>query len=104
MFKGTTPSLILTFDDNFDVDFSDARSVVVTFSTDYRKVILEKADEELTIDGNTITIDFTQEETLSFTAGKMLIQVNAYFDDGTRICSDIQKITWEDNLKNEVMT
>ena len=103
MFKGTTPSLVLTFDENLDFDFSDARSVTVTFSTDYRKVILEKTDEELTIDENTITIEFAQEETLSFSAGKMLVQVNAIFDDGTRICSDIQKITWEDNLKNEVM-
>ena len=104
MFKGTTPSLILTFDETSGLDLLEATSVVVTFATDYQKVLFEKSDDELTINSNTITINFTQEETLSFTPGKMLVQMNALFEDGSRVCSDIGTIRWSTNLKNEVMS
>lgn len=102
MFKGTTPSLILTFDE--DVDFQDAYSIVVTFATDYHKIILEKSDSELEINSNTITINFTQEETLSFNDGTMLVQMNVLFRDGNRVASNIEEIQWVTNLKNEVMS
>lgn len=104
MFKGTTPSLTLTFDNTFGLDFLDATSVVVTFATDYQKVLFEKSDDELILNGRTITINFTQEETLSFAPGKMLVQMNALLSDGSRICSDIGTICWNTNLKNEVMS
>ena len=102
MYKGTTPTLTITFDES--VDFSEAEHVVVTFATDYHKVIAEKSDSELTIADNKIIINFTQEETLSMKPGAMLVQVNILYSDGLRVCSDIGTIHWIDNLKNEVMT
>ena len=102
MFKGTTPTLVLTFDEN--VDFSEAEHVVVTFATDYHKKITEKDETEMTIEGNTIRILLTQAETLSLRAGSMLIQVNALYSDGSRVASNIATINWINNLKNEVMT
>lgn len=101
MFKGTTPILTLIFNDN--VDLTEAKSVVVTFATDYHKIIAEKANEELDITSNTIQIAFTQEETLSLKPGRMLVQVNILFSDGNRVCSDIGEVSWVENLKNEVM-
>ena len=101
MFKGTTPTLTLTFDES--VDLTEAKSVVVTFATDFHKVIAEKADEELTITANTIEVAFTQEETLSMRPGRMLVQVNLLYDDGSRVCSNIGEGSWVENLKDEVM-
>lgn len=102
MYKGTTPTIKLTF--NEDVDFSDAESVVVTFATDYHKTITEKTDDELEISENVISIRLTQKETLAIRGQKILIQVNALFSDGTRVASDIKSINWSENLKGEIMS
>lgn len=101
MFKGTTPVLTITFDE--EVDLTEAKSVVVTFATDFHKVIAEKADEELAITSNTIQVEFTQEESLSMRPGPMLVQVNVLYPDGTRVCSEIGSVSWVENLKDEVM-
>ena len=101
MFTGTTPTFILTFGE--DVDFTDAKSVVVTFATDYYKVITEKSGDELEIDGNVIRFSFTQEETLAMRPGTKLIQVNALFYDGSRVASEIVSVVLDRNLKGVVM-
>lgn len=102
MYKGTTPIIKLTF--NEDVDFSDAESVVVTFATDYYKSIIEKTSDEIDIARNVISVQLTQKETLSIRSEKLLIQVNALYSDGTRVASDIKSINWSQNLKGEIMT
>ena len=102
MFKGTTPTLSLTFPEG--TDFSEAEHIVVTFATDYHKVITEKADEELEITDNVISVSFTQAETLAICTGVMLVQVNVLYSDGTRVASEIRSINWNNNLKNEVMS
>ena len=101
MYKGTTPTIILTF--NSDVDFSEAKSVVVTFATDYHRVMTEKADEELEINANVIKVHLTQKETLAIKNDKLLVQVNVLYDDGNRLASDIKVIDWSPNLKGEIM-
>ncbi len=101
MYKGTTPTIILTFDS--DVDFSGAKSVVVTFATDFHRVMMEKADEELTIEANVIKVRLTQKETLAMKTGPLLIQVNILYRDGSRVASDIVSIDWTPNLKGEIM-
>lgn len=100
MFQGTTPTITLTFGE--DVDFSEAESVVVTFATDFHKVITEFKDNELTIDGNVISRKLTQAETLAMPP-VVQVQVNALYPDGTRAASNIATIDWTRNLKNEVM-
>ena len=101
MYKGTTPTIILTF--NSDVDFSEAKSVVVTFATDYHRVMTEKADEELEINAHVIKVHLTQKETLAIKNDKLLVQVNVLYDDGNRLASDIKVIDWSPNLKGEIM-
>lgn len=101
-FDGTSPTLTLVFDE--ETDFSDAEEIVVTLATDYRKVLIEKEIDELTIFNNTISFELTQEETFSFGADTgILVQANFLFQDGTRACSDIIKTHWHRNLKREVM-
>ena len=101
MYKGTTPTLTLTFDEG--VNLSEAQHVVVTFATDYHKVIGEKSDSELDISENKIEITFTQAETLRMKPGPMLVQVNLLYSDGKRSASNIGQVEWLYNLKDEVM-
>ena len=100
MRKGETPTLTMTFDK--EIDFGTVASIVATFATDYHKVIFEKTMDEMAIEGSTIHLSFTQEETLSFPS-VMLVQVNFLCYDGTRFATDIQKLRFDENLKDEVM-
>ena len=109
MFQATTPTLTIRFDES--VDLSIARIIAVTFATSCHKIVAEyekdivihDENNKLIIDGNEIRITFTQEDTLYFKPGKMLVQVNVLYFDGTRVASDIGTINWVKNLKNEVM-
>ena len=100
VYKGTTPSITLSFDTELNLAAAD--SIVVTFATDHRRILFEKSYGELDVGEHTITVTFTQEQTLALKAGPMLIQMNALIGD-VRICSDIAKLQWTENLKNEVM-
>lgn len=102
MFRGTTPTLILSFEDA--TVFSGAEKIVVTFATDYKKVLFEKTENDFTINENTIEIDLTQEETLYFNEGNIQVQVNILYQNGKRATSTIGKMNWQTGLKNEVMT
>lgn len=101
-YDGTSPTLTLVFDE--ETDFSDVEDIVVTLTTDYRKVLLEKNMEDLVVLGNTIAFELTQEDTFSFGAETgVLVQANFLFSDGSRACSEIIKTQWHRNLKREVM-
>ena len=104
MYKGTTPTYILTLPQ--DIDLDNASEVVVTFSDFHYQRILEKSGADLTIEDNTISVFLSQEETLRFPEGKVRIQVNwTYISGGQmlRACSEIATIHAQKNLKNEVI-
>lgn len=101
MFTGTTPTFTLSFDES--VDFSDAKSIVVTLATDYRKELAEKTDDDLEINENIIRFSLTQEESLAMSPGRMLLQVNVLYNNGTRVASEIASVVWDKNLKGDLM-
>lgn len=103
MFKGTTPTLSLTFSN--DVDLTEATQIAVTFSDSRQNKIMEKADADLEVSAHQIDITLTQEETLAFPKD-VLIQVNFLYVDGTiirRAASTIAGLRFNNNLKAEVM-
>lgn len=103
MYKGTTPTLSLTFPDTIDLTL--ATQIAVTFSDYNNNVLLEKSDAELTVTAQQIDLELSQEETLAMPKD-VLIQVNFLYMDGTisrRCASTIQGLRFEKNLKAEVM-
>lgn len=103
MFKGTTPTISLTFPDT--VDLTLATQIAVTFSDYKGNRVMEKVGSELTVSAQQIDIDLSQEETLAMPKD-VLIQVNFLYMDGTisrRCASTIQGLRFEKNLKAEVM-
>lgn len=103
MYKGTTPTLSLTFSE--DIDFTQATSIVVTFSDSRQNKLMEKTDADLDVSAHQIDITLTQEETLSMPK-EVLIQVNFLYVDGTtirRAASTIAGLRFNNNLKAEVM-
>lgn len=103
MYKGTTPTLSLTFPDTIDLTL--ATQIAVTFSDYNNNVLLEKSDAELTVTAQQIDLELSQEETLAMPKD-VLIQVNFLYMDGTvsrRCASTIQGLRFKKNLKAEVM-
>lgn len=98
MYKGVTPTLILQFSE--DAELERAREIIVSFSTTKDKTVLEV--ENPTVDGNDIIVELTQEQTLKM-PDYARVQVNWTFIGGKRACSDIKQISFRDNLHPEVM-
>lgn len=64
-------------------------------------VVLTKKKNELSIEGNNISVPFTQEETLKFSSGKLLCQIKYNYNgvDGT----DVLKVDVKDMLDEDIM-
>lgn len=108
MYKGITPTIILTLPESSAV--LNASHVYVTIADKCKSIT--KQDDELTIEADTeheaitISVFLTQAETLAFHKGSVMIQANwTYMESGTskRACSTIGKLTFADNLLNGVI-
>lgn len=111
MIRATTPKHIFTFDVNPEETFSE---ILITYAQN-EKIILEKHKSDLTFEicdcfgGKpvyTAFVKLTQEETKLFAAnpkGVVNIQVRAITEDGDAIASDIEQISVQNVLNDEVL-
>lgn len=96
MYRGTTPTLILTFPEGTDFSGSD---VYVSLSDQKRNELIRM--ENPPIEDNVISIFLTQEQTLAL-PNYVLIQVNWTYGN-KRACSNIVSIDTKRNLISEVL-
>ena len=108
MYKGITPTIILTLPESSAV--LSASHVYVTIADKCKSIT--KQDDELTVEADTeheaitISVFLTQAETLAFHKGSVMVQVNwTYQENGIskRACSTIGKLTFAENLLNGVI-
>lgn len=101
MRRGSTPTNTFTL----DVDLSTA-TVYITYEQN-GKTVLEKTGEDLTFtsdqNGYYIAVTLSQEETLKFSEGKVLIQIRYVFPNGTADASNIIQTTFERIIKDGVI-
>lgn len=100
MYKGTTPTFIFTFPEDFDP--TEASKIIVTLSAKGVPV-LEKTGEDLTVDETTVSVYLSQEESFRMPVGEVQAQINLLYADGSRVATNIVRIDWSRNLHNEVM-
>jgi hypothetical protein len=100
MVQATTPTFVLTLPDT--VDLSEAENVYFTIRQGH--VFMTKTGEDITVDGNTVYVPFTQAETLRLLCGIAAIQLNWVYADGKRACSNIVNIKVDPNLIMEVLS
>ena len=99
MVRFTTPTFVLTFEEDFD--FTEPGHVYVTLEQGY--VSLTKKDEELDLSQGRIDVFLSQAETGQFREGELEIMVNWTYTDGRlRGSSDITKIKVTKNLLGKV--
>lgn len=105
IYRGTTPTYTLTFDDE-NLDFGDANSIVVSIGNRSKTKLLELSGADLTVEEKQISFSLTQEQTLALPNTELLIQVNWTYLSGTelkRAASNQVAINFLKNLKEEVM-
>lgn len=104
VYNYSTPTILLNFQ---SVDLTLGHDHTVTFSRPISEVkILELSGEALVVTEHSIECFLTQEQTAVMPKGRVLIQVNYLYDDGEklrRVPSVKKEITWDTNLKKEVM-
>ena len=101
MYKGTTPTIIFDFPNDFDV--TQASKVLVTISAK-GQTLFNKSNDNLAIEEHKVSLYLTQEETLSIPVGEVSCQINLLYADGSRVATNITKVDWSKNLYDEVMT
>ena len=95
VYKGTTPTVILTFPVN-DVDFTLANNIYVTFKSNLKTVT--KSGDDISITPNQIIVNLSQRDTLSFQLDEVEVQANWTYDLGQRHCSNIALLEVGRNL------
>ena len=99
MVQATTPTFILTLPDT--VDLSQAANIYFTLRQ--KNVLVEKASDDLTVDGQTVSVYLSQAETLQLVSGAAQIQLNWTYANGSRACSNIVSVQVTENLLKEVV-
>lgn len=99
MIRGTTPTY--TFIAPEGLDMTQARNVYVTFDH-----LFTKSGGDLEVTETSVGVYLTQEETLKFPSGKVKIQINWTYQDGSKIkraASEPMYITANPNLIEKVI-
>lgn len=99
MVQATTPTFVLTLPQT--VDLSEAENVYFTLRQG--SVEISKTGDELTIDGQTVSVYLTQAETLGISVGQARLQLNWTYANGGRACTNIAHVAVTENLLKEVV-
>ena len=99
MVQATTPTFVLTLPNT--VDLSLAENVYFSLKQGANSIV--KTGDALVIDGQTVSVYLSQEETLPFFGGIARLQLNWTYDNGSRACSKIVSVPVGDNLLKEVL-
>lgn len=97
MRRGSTPTN--TFD--LDIDLRDA-TVYISYEQD-GAVVIEKTGDALTVSEDKIVLTLTQEDTLKFRPGTVLIQIRYVFPNGVADASDIIQTSFGRIIKDGVI-
>lgn len=98
MTRGTTPSYKITFAD--EINLSDVDSFYVTLKQDEQAKLTRK---DPSVDGDSLVLTLTQEETLHFKEGMAFLQVRGKFTDGTAFATKVIPVPVHKVLYDEVI-
>lgn len=107
MIRGTTPTFTLTLlDDN--VDLTEASNVYASFKQAPKNNCFRESSEEvrkfgqdIVVRKNEVDVYFNQTDSLGFKEGRLYIQLNWTYSDGSRACSNIISVPVGPNLAEE---
>lgn len=101
MHRGTTPTLCLAMVTTLDLNrLSD---VWVTLRNPSIEMTLSGENVHIDTDAKKAYVSLTQEQTLSFSVGKVKVQARLLMDDGKAFATDIQEVPIEAILMEGVI-
>ena len=99
MVQATTPTFILTLPKT--VDLSIANNLYFTLTQGCTQIT--KQTNDLSVDGQNVSVYLTQSESLLFCEGIAYMQLNWTYADGQRACSKIKTVPIDNNLLKAVI-
>ncbi len=97
--QGVTPTFTLTVPET--VDLTEAVNVYATFSQGHQDIT--KTGNEITVRAHEVDVYLSQEDTLSFVKGSVMVEMNWTYADGSRGATYKVCIEWDDNLLKKVL-
>lgn len=99
MIRATTPT------HTFELPFAANQLAKIRISyAQNDAVVFEKTEADCVVEGNSIKVTLTQEETLQFDSTyNVQIQIRALTADGKALASQIEKVRIKDVLNEEVL-
>ena len=101
MYRGTTPTLVLTL--KTFIDFQNVDKLYVTIQSKLKSIDIDKSRCVLDNENKTIQFTLTQEETLQFNVSNVEIQVRMKLKDGKVYASSIANVEMNKILKDGVI-
>ena len=98
MYRGTTPTMVLTVDKISEIEISQLYLSLRQFGN-----IIEKTLEDVELKGNVLYCTLTQEETLSLIKGKVELQVRIKSKSNVAYATNKIQVDVEDILKEGVI-
>lgn len=102
MVQATTPTFELTLPAS--VDLTGITEMLFSLVQGQTRIDKKYSESELSIDGNTILVYLSQEDSLPFVKGQAELQLNWIYPTGKRGCSNITKVNVSNNLYTEVIS
>jgi hypothetical protein len=107
MYRGTTPTITLKINTDFDFDYIKQVWFTVAFmsNVDFMSKKVTKTIEDVVLDNDkkTISITLSQEETLLFAPGNVSIQVRILTKNDEAFATPIKTAKFEQILEEGVM-
>lgn len=101
MYRGTTPTIQINVSGSDDL--TSYKSIFVTFKQ-MPSVLIEKTKEEIEVGPDYVNVYLSQEDTLKFNPGPVMVQLRAVDETGIAIASRIETIHAERILKEGVIS
>lgn len=102
MTQGTTPTVTLHLNGT-GADLTDAARVRVIFSQGDQVLKLDGPSARVEVEPNTVTVTLTQEETLLFSPGTLMVQVRWAQADGTTAATLVTTMRVHRTLDKEIL-
>lgn len=99
MVQATTPTFLLTLPSSVDLSLIQT----MLFTIEQGGIEINKSGSDLGIEGQTVSVFLTQQETMRFKKGTAKLQLNWTYSDGKRACSNIANVEVSPNLFMEVL-
>ena len=99
MIRGTTPTHI------FEIPFDSSllKKILITYFQN-NQIVVEKTEDDCTLEGNSITVKLTQEDTLKFSHRRPVeIQIRVLTVDDTALATVIREVEVGRVLNEEVL-